>query len=166
MKTPVGTKLRFISAVIPGMIVLIVTSARAATLSQTVDETPSTQSSSNWNSAVWGTPNAVPTAANNYVTTLGVRTLSTSSAAQTFAGNQLQMDPGGRLLLKHNNALATGNLVLNGGAISYNTGPGGSNSPIAGTLQVTADSTINSLAGTATRDIWLQSTMLTRATMP
>ena len=136
---------------------LAVLSASAVNIIQTVDEFTGT---SNWNSAVWGTPNVVPTSGGDYETPSGkyLRTTSATSA-QSFAGNSLQIDAGGTLYLKHGNGVATANLLMNGGAITFH-GAGGSNAPVGGTLQVLADSTINSdQTGTANRDIWLLSTL-------
>lgn len=92
-----------------------------------------------WNAAMWGTPAAVPTAGNDYVSATGVlnNTLRISAAgtASTFPGNSVKVVSGTRALLKNQNgAIATlnGNLFLEGGRISHapNTGPH------AGTLQL------------------------------
>jgi autotransporter-associated beta strand protein len=117
----------------------------------------------NWNQATWGTPPAVPSSPNDYVTPLGFDARTPDSqTASAFLGNSLQIEAGGRLLLKNGgagNGVATANLILNGGSITYNTANGTTISAVAGTLQVLTDSTINSVAGGNTRDVWLRSTL-------
>jgi autotransporter-associated beta strand protein len=129
-------------------------------------QTASESSPMDWNSAIWGTPVSVPTAANNYETPNGfaVRTPNLNSGgAGAFAGNTLQIDSGGVLYLKHNNIIETANLVLNGGEIRYHGAPGGTNSPLAGTVQVSANSMVtsdqNGGAGAANVNIWLLSAL-------
>ncbi len=129
--------------------------APAQNILQTVNETTG---SSSWNSAVWGTPNAVPNVSSNYETPSGfdLRTIS-QTTAQSFGGNSVQIDNGGILFLKHNNSPATANLILAGGEIDYHGGPGGTNSPLGGAMQVTANSTITSDQGGGTVNVWLLS---------
>jgi autotransporter-associated beta strand protein len=129
-------------------------------------QTTNESSPSDWNSAIWGTPAAIPVSTNNYETPSGftVRTsnINTGASPQSFSGNSLQIDAGGILYLKHNNIVETVNLVLNGGEIDYHGAPGGTNSPLAGTLQVLANSTVTSDqngVSVANVDIWLQSSL-------
>ncbi len=137
----------------------VASSAYGATIDQTVTQ----GLGAHWNQAAWGTPAAVPTAGNDYVTPSGfdVRTPDSQSPS-TFLGDSLRIDAGGRLVLKNggaNNGLATANLILNGGSITYNTANGTTISAIAGTILVQDNSTINSVAGASTRDIWLHSAL-------
>jgi autotransporter-associated beta strand protein len=129
-------------------------------------QTTNESSPMDWNSAIWGSPADVPVSTNNYETPNGfaVRTsnINTNTSPSSFAGNSLQIDAGGILYLKHNNIVETVNLVLNRGEIDYHGAPGGTNSPIAGTLQVLANSTVTSDQNgisTPNVDIWLQSTL-------
>jgi len=137
----------------------LATTARADVITQTLSQGLGT----NWNQATWGTPASIPFSTNDYVTPAGfdVRTLD-SQTASAFLGNSLQIEAGGRLFLKNGgagNGVATANLILNGGSITYNTANGTTISAVAGTLNVAADSTVNSLAGANTRDVWLRSAM-------
>lgn len=128
-------------------------------------QTTSESSPMDWNSAIWGTPAAIPMPTNNYETpnAFAVRTsnINTNMTPESFTGNSLQIDAGAILYLKHNNSVETVNLVLNGGEIRYHGAPGGSNSPIAGTIQVLTNSSVTSDqtggTGTANVDIWLLS---------
>jgi autotransporter-associated beta strand protein len=130
-------------------------------------QTAGESSPMDWNSAIWGTPAAAPLSTNNYETpnTFAVRTsnIKTNTIPEAFSGNSLQIDAGGILYLKHNNSIETVNLVLNGGEIRYHGAPGGSNSPIAGTIQVLTNSNVtsdqNGGPGTANVDIWLLSSL-------
>ncbi|HEX5220725.1 MAG TPA: autotransporter-associated beta strand repeat-containing protein, partial [Verrucomicrobiae bacterium] len=140
-------------------VVLCASPAGADVIEQTLTQGLGT----NWNQATWGTPPAVPFSTNDYVTPAGfdVRTPD-SQTPSTFAGNSLQIESGGRLFLKNGGAgagVATANVILNGGSLTYNTANGTTISAVAGTLQVLTDSTINSLAGGNTRDIWLRSAL-------
>lgn len=147
-------------ALLLGTLLCAGATARAAIINQTLTQGLGT----NWNQATWGTPAAVPTSGNDYITPAGfdVRTPDTQTPS-SFLGDSLQIESGARLLLKNGGAdagLATANIILNGGQMSYNTANATTISTIGGTLQVLADSTINSLAGSAnTRDIWLRSAL-------
>ena len=145
----------FLAPVLAGTFLLAVVSAPAANIYQTITEATG---SSNWNSSVWGTPNAVPASGGNYETTntFALRTVS-ATTNQAFNGNSLQIDTGGILYLKHNNGVASATLILNGGAVTYHGGPGGTNAPVGGTLQVTANSTFNSDQTAPNESIWLLS---------
>jgi fibronectin-binding autotransporter adhesin len=155
MKSNSRCKPLLLSATIVVAALAAVTTSEANVL-QTVNESGA---GSDWNSAIWGTPAAVPNGTTNYETpgTFDVRTPNNTAPA-AFAGNSLQIDAGGILFLKHNNGAAKVNLVLNGGQIDYHGGPGGSNSPIGGTLQVLANSSFASdQTGAANLPIWVQS---------
>jgi autotransporter-associated beta strand protein len=160
MKTIPKTSALRCGVTLLGALLLAGASAPAADITQTVSQAAGTQ----WNTGLsWGTPAAVPTAGNNYisVSSFDVRTPD-SQTASTFIGSQLQFPAGSRFILKNGGALAglaTANLVLNGGSITYNTANGTTIAAVGGTLQVLANSTINSVAGAATRDIWLRSTI-------
>ena len=128
---------------------------------QTVNE-PS--SPADWgNTAIWGTPAAVPTSGNNYETTNGlvVRTPNSTTPA-AFAGNSLQIDSGGILYLKNGGETsgnaAVVNLLLNGGQIDFHGGFASNGAAVAGTLQVLANSIITTdQTGANAADIWVQS---------
>ncbi len=129
-------------------------------------QTTSESSPMDWNSAIWGTPASAPAATNNYETPNGfaVRTsnINTNVTPESFLGNSLQIDTGGILYLKHNNGVEQVNLVLDGGEIDFHGAPGGTNSPIGGTLQVLANSSVVSDqngATTANVDIGLLSNL-------
>ncbi|HXI71903.1 MAG TPA: autotransporter-associated beta strand repeat-containing protein [Verrucomicrobiae bacterium] len=162
MKKNLQTKPRLLApAILLGTLLFTGAIARAADINQTVNQTSSIQ----WNTGVsWGTPAAVPVAGNNYISVspFDVRTPDTQTPS-TFVGDKLQINSGARFILKNGGGfagLATVNLVLNGGSMSYNTGNGTTTSAVGGTLLVSANSTINSVAGAAaTRDIWLRSTI-------
>lgn len=161
MKKTIQTKALLLGAIILGAMLLDDGTARAADINQTVNQAAGTQ----WNTGVsWGTPAAVPTAGNNYISVspFDVRTPDAQTPS-TFVGDKLQINSGARFILKNGGGfagLATVNLVLNGGSMSYNTGNGTTTAAVGGTLLVLANSTINSVAGTAaTRDIWLRSTI-------
>ena len=147
-------KASFCAVLIPA---LAATSIRAANLLQTINT--ASQTGSNWVLAVWGSPAGLPVSANTYETPngFGLRT-ENQTAPQTFPGNSLQIDTGGILYLKHGNGVATANLVLAGGAIDFHGTGSGTNSPIGGTLQVTANSLFESdQTGSANLSIWVMS---------
>ncbi len=124
---------------------------------QTVNES---SAGLDWTGAIWGTPAAVATNGGDYETPGGfdVRTPNNLTPV-AFPGSSLQVDAGGILFLKHNNGTATANLILNGGEIEYHGAPGGTNSPLGGSLQVLTNSLITSDQGATTVNIWLQSTL-------
>ena len=160
MKTRLQTRVWLLGATLVGNLLLTAPPVRADIINQTLTQGLGT----NWNQATWGTPEAVPASTNDYVTPSGfdVRTQDAQTPS-TFLGKSLQIESGGRLLLKNGGAdagLATAHLILNGGSIIYNTANGTTISAVGGTLQVLADSVVNSTAGTVnTRDIWLRSTL-------
>ncbi|HXB58078.1 MAG TPA: hypothetical protein VNU95_00845, partial [Candidatus Acidoferrales bacterium] len=118
-----------------------------------------------WNAAIWGTPAAAPVNTTNYLTpaTFDLRTPNTTTPG-AFPGTSLIIS-NATLYLKHNNGVATVNLILagpttqtGGDIIDYHGGPGGTSVPLAGSLQVNANSEIESdQSGTANENIWLQS---------
>ena len=124
---------------------------------QTVNES---SAGMDWTGAIWGTPAAVATNGGDYETPVGFDVRTPNNLAPTaFPGSSLQIDAGGILFLKHNNGMAMANLILNGGEIEYHGAPGGTNSPLGGSLQVLTNSLITSDQGAATVNIWLQSTL-------
>ena len=146
-----------VKASILAVLVLAAASIRAANILQTINTT--SQTGSNWVLAVWGSPAAVPVSGNIYETSngFGLRT-ENQTAPQTFPGNSLQIDIGGILYLKHGNGVATANLVLAGGSVDFHGTGSGTNSPIGGTLQVTANSLFESdQTGSANLSIWVMS---------
>jgi len=161
MKINIRTQALLLGATLLGTILFTGTPAAAVNITNTVDE--ASLSASNWNSAVWGTPAAVPLATTNYFIGLGsIRTLSTT-AAQSFNGATLQINNGRTLFLKHNNGVATVSLLTGGGgpsSITYSGGPGGTTVPLGGTLTLNNSVTIGqNQSGANTRDIWLLSTL-------
>src|SRR5580700_9835534 len=96
-----------------GILMLAAMSMSAQNILQTVNGTAGTT----WDQALWGLSAAVPTAGNTYETPNGfdVRTTNSATAILPFAGNLLQIDPGGYLYLKNGTNLAVANVVLDGG---------------------------------------------------
>ncbi len=166
MKTNIRSKALLLGATILGSILSASPTAPAATILQTVTEGAGTD----WTAASWGgPPAAVANSANNYETPNSSFTVRTPNKNLTglyttnFAGASLQIDPGGILFLKHggNAADAAGvNVILNGGAITFHGGFAPTPAPLAGTLQVIANSTVNTdQTGANSADIWLLSTI-------
>ena len=159
MKASAQTHALYPAALLAGIILFTTPAAFAEVIFQTINQGFGT----NWNQASWGSPAAVPTAGNDYVTPNGfdVRTPDSQSPS-TFLGDQLQIESGGRFVLKNGGAgagVATVNLVLNGGSITHNTVNANTVCAIAGTIQVPVSSAINSVAGANTRDVWIQSAL-------
>ena len=170
MKKNIPSSALLLGATILGTILFASANAPAANILQTV-----TQGSSpvvtNWSFASWGGPPATaPTSGNTYETpsTFVVRTpnvnLATLGYSTNFAGDSLKLDTGGILYLKHggNAANAAGvNLVMNGGTMTFHGGFAPIAAAMSGTLQVAANSIINSDqtggSGAANADIWLLS---------
>src|SRR5258706_6692942 len=164
MKTIFRTRALFLGTIILGA-ALFAGRAAAAVIVQTVNQ--SGADVIGWASAIWGTPAAVANNSNDYETTntFFVRTPNNSAPA-AFAGKSLTIDSGGTLYLNHNGGAATVNLVMNGGTITFHGGTVVTPSPLAGTIQVLADSRINSDQGLPNnRDIWLQSPISGSANM-
>ena len=129
----------------------------SAAIPQTVNES---SAGLDWTGAIWGIPAAVATNGGAYETPIGFAVRTPNNLAPVaFPGGSLQIDTGGILFLKHNNGVAVANLILNGGEIEYHGAPGGTNSPLGGTLQVITNSLITSDQGASTVNIWLQSAM-------
>ena len=162
MRTSIQTKTFFPGATILLTILFAVVTAKAQ-IFQTVSQ--SGADTLGWNDAIWGTPAAVPNGTTNYLTpsTFDVRTPNTTTPG-AFPGTSLTIS-NATLYLKHNNGVATVNLILAGPTaqaagdiIDYHGGPGGTNVPLAGSLQVNANSEIESdQSGTANESIWLES---------
>jgi fibronectin-binding autotransporter adhesin len=165
MKTKIQTKSLLMGASVLGMILFVGATAPAANILQTVTE----GSGTDWTAASWGSPAAVANSANTYETPSSSFTARTPNKNLTglyttnFAGSSLQIDTGGILYLKHggNAADAAGvNLVLNGGAMTFHGAFAPTPAPVAGTLQVIANSTINTdQTGANSADIWLLSSV-------
>ncbi|MFA6287347.1 MAG: cellulase family glycosylhydrolase [Opitutaceae bacterium] len=88
--------------------------AHAATVTQTVNSGSDT---AHWGTALWGTPAAVPTAGNDYISdgavTSALRTGNFTNSA--FVGNTLTMRNGATLVVKTTNT--TANFILESGAV-------------------------------------------------
>lgn len=156
MKNYIRTNARKLGAAVLGSVLFATLSTTAADITQTASQT----AGQNWTiTPSWG--GALPLAGNNYITPspMDVRTPD-SQVASTFAGDQLQINSGARMILKNGGAnagTATVKLVLNGGSMTFNTANLNTICAVGGTVQVAANSTINSVAGAATRNIWLRS---------
>ena len=165
MKTNIRTHALLLGATILGTILFAGSSASAQNILQTVTE----GAGIDWTAASWGTPAAVANNTHNYETPNSSFTVRTPNKNLTglystnFVGLSLQIDPGGIFYLKHGgnatNACVV-NLVMNGGAITYHGGFAPVPAPLAGTIQVIADSTINTdQTGANSADIWLLSSI-------
>ncbi len=105
-------------------------SVSAVTIFQTVENI-------DWNSAMWGTPAAAPTAGNDYVTTSGNTRIPANTSNSTFGGDSLTVVSGSSALMKNSGSTSTinGAFNLDGGLL--NLGPnGGVDSNLSGTLDV------------------------------
>jgi fibronectin-binding autotransporter adhesin len=164
MKTILLNKALLLGATIFGTMLVTSTTASAANILQTVTEGAGVD----WTAASWGgPPAAAATSGNTYETPNSSFTVRTPNKNLTglystnFAGSSLQIDTGGILYLKHGGNLTdlvNVNLVLNGGTMTFHGGFAPTPSPVGGTLQVLADSTINSdQTGANAADIWLVS---------
>ena len=153
-----------ILAAIAGMVTALTSVSNAATITQTVNDTVN----SDWNThALWGSPAAVPTAGNNYLTAnLGGAASSTGlgssvttrvrdTGVNPFAGDSLTISSSTELLLKNNNTTTTGNVILNGGTVRF-APSGGTLATLAGTLNVAADSYLG-LAGSVNQTFTVNS---------
>jgi fibronectin-binding autotransporter adhesin len=165
MKKNIRSHALLLGATVLGTILFAGSPAPGATILQTVTE----GAGIDWTAASWGTPAAVANGANNYETPNSSFTVRTPNKNLTglystnFAGLSLQIDPGGIFYLKHGgnatNACVV-NLIMNGGTITYHGGFAPTPAPLAGTIQVIADSTINTdQTGANSADIWLLSSI-------
>jgi fibronectin-binding autotransporter adhesin len=159
MRTTLRTPARLFGTTLLGALLLGDTSAHSADLTQTVNQ--SGAAATGWSAAIWGTPAAAPSSGNNYITPTAffVRTPNNATPG-AFAGDSLRIDPGGTFWLKHSGInAATVNLIMNGGTIQFHGGTvNNTNSSVAGTILVLANSTISSDQGAANAcHIWLQS---------
>jgi fibronectin-binding autotransporter adhesin len=165
MRIEKRTQFFALGATILGTILFASANAPAANILQTTNNVAGTD----WTAAIWGgPPPAVATSGNTYESPgpLTVRTPNknlTGLHSTNFAGNSLQIDSGAILYLKHGGDAANAavaNLVLNGGAMTFHGGFAPTPAPVGGTLQVIADSAINSdQTGANAADIWLLSTL-------
>ena len=104
-----------------------------------IDMILQTVGNQDWNNAVWGTPFAVPSSGNDYVTDINVLyntlRIAANGASSTFLGDSLAVVSDTKALLKLNNgntATINGNLILAGGFLTY-----GPNANSHATLDVT-----------------------------
>ena len=122
---------RFSSAL--SLIGMALPMTQAETITQTVGNI-------DWNAAMWGNPASTPVPGNDYVTATGVQDerfrISADGASSVFGGDSITVNAGSRALIKLQNgstATINGDLILNGGRLSY--GPNGG--PHSGILDVT-----------------------------
>jgi fibronectin-binding autotransporter adhesin len=166
MKTNIRSQARFLGATLLGTMLFAGATASAANILQTVTE----GSGMDWTAASWGgPPAAVANSANSYETPSSAFTARTPNKNLTglystnFAGLSLQIDTGGILYLKHGgNATnaARVNLIMNGGAVTFHGAFAPTPAPVAGTMQVIANSTLNTdQAAPNSADIWLLSSI-------
>jgi hypothetical protein len=134
--------------------------APAAVIEQTVDN-------QSWLNAVWGSPAAAPTTANDYVTALvGTNLVRTSPAGGVaggdadFTGNSLTVVTGTRLLMKQENGQTAaingggGDLVMSGGRLSGAPNSGSNNITLdVHQLVISSNSHIDLAASAATLTI-------------
>ncbi|MGN6556304.1 MAG: beta strand repeat-containing protein, partial [Verrucomicrobiota bacterium] len=172
MKRIIPTKDPLLGAALWGAMLLAGVSTQAADIYQTANQTLGI----NWNTGVsWGTPAAVAAAGNNYISggtgTFVVRTLDASTNSptlSTFVGNKLTLTNNGAggaigsLVLNNGGGfagLATANIEMAGGTISYNTANQSTTdwrAALGGTISVTRDSTFNAISSIQfNRDILL-----------
>jgi autotransporter-associated beta strand protein len=164
MITSIKTSTLLLGATILGTILFADVAARAQIFQTTSQSGANTLG---WNAAIWGTPAAAPTGGTNYLTpaTFDVRTPNTTTPG-AFPGTSLIIS-NATFYLKHNNGVATVNLILEGPTtqtggdiVDYHGGPGGTNCPLAGSVQVNANSEIESdQTGSANESVWLESTL-------
>jgi autotransporter-associated beta strand protein len=159
MKKKIPTNAGPLAATVLGALLLASAPVQAADINLTVSQTLG----QNWYAtASWGDPAAVPIAGNNYFipATFTARTPD-EELPVAFPGDLLTVETGGTLQVKNGNGAAFVNLVLAGGSLMHNTGFGNSatltNSGFAGTILVTAPSTIGGFGGAATKHIRLES---------
>jgi autotransporter-associated beta strand protein len=160
-----------IQFLLPGAIIFgTMLFASAPASGQNILQTVTEGAGTDWTAASWGGPPAAPAnSGNNYETPNSSFTVRTPNKNLTgfystnFAGRSLQIDSGGILYLKHGGNVADAavvNLVLNGGTMTFHGGFAPTPAPVGGTLNVIADSTINSdQTGANAADIWLLSTL-------
>ncbi|MFA6287350.1 MAG: PEP-CTERM sorting domain-containing protein [Opitutaceae bacterium] len=112
MNIPLPRPFLVASAFLAGFI--FASSLPAATIFQTVN---SGSDAAHWGTALWGTPAAVPTAGNDYISdgavTSALRTGNFSNS--TFVGDTLTMRNGASLVVKTTNT--TANFILESGAV-------------------------------------------------
>lgn len=174
MKTNIRTKALFPGATIFGAILFAAATVPAATIFQTVNQASSGQ----WTDAIWGSPPAVATAGNDYISAMvsgthfAVRTINTATQIQSFAGDHLIISNGCALYLKNAGTNCDANIILDGGQIIEH-GTVSPTSPVwlGGTLQVNSSTNtlgvqgsysganffnLGSDQGGGNHDIWLQ----------
>lgn len=145
-------------ATLLGATLLVGADARAVDITQTVNQSGAV--AAGWSAAIWGTPAAAPLPTTNYITPTAFFVRSPNNATPgSFAGSSLRIDAGGTFWLKHSGInAATINLIMNGGNLQFHGGTvNNTNSSLAGTIQVLANSTISSDQGAANAcHVWLQ----------
>ena len=142
---------------------LLIGPAAAASFQQTVN---STNTSSAWDDAIWGSPAAVAASGNTYLTATGlmtvdntvnlgttevtgrVRAYAGANGNPVFGGDLLTITAGSELLIKDGSTAYNANLVLNGGILRFSPNSG-VNATLSGSIQVTADSVMGSVQSSA-----------------
>jgi len=152
----------FLSALFSILVLFAAMCGRAQNILQTISQSSSIANSNTWALAVWGSPPADPVAGKTYETPSGfdVRTTNSATALLPFPGNSLQIDAGGLLYLKNGTNVAVANVILDGGGVDFHGGFSSTPAALGGTLQVSANSIIESdQTGTNNNNIWLESTL-------
>jgi autotransporter-associated beta strand protein len=159
MKRMIQTNARCLGLTLLGALLLASGPVSAIEITQTVNQVLG----QNWYAtASWGDPAVVPITGNNYTIPTGLTARTPDEELPVaFPGDLLTVETGGTLQVKNGNGSALVNLVLAGGSLMHNTGFGNAvtltNSGLAGTLLVSADSTIGGFGGAATKHIRLES---------
>lgn len=137
MKTYNRTSAFLLGATVIGVILLVTTTASAATITNSVNQS----GGGDWTQAIWGNPPAAAATGNDYLVggPLGgsfnaVRTINTTSP-QSFVGDHLILTNGGVLYMKNAGGACNVNLIVDGGQIIFH-GSGGAGAQLGGTLQM------------------------------
>lgn len=123
---------------------LVVAGALTARAGTVTLANPDGFGSSSFNSAGNWSDGLPPASTNDYVVNMPQLRTPADGASYTFGGHSLTINPGGRFFYKGTGSAGTitvADLILNGGSIEHQNGSGDVFN-LAGTLNVTADSTI------------------------
>lgn len=125
----------------------------AVTVTQTVDSASST---TDWNTALWGSPADVPVSGTDYITSPGLRSAALTrigapdatafvrfyGTSTAFAGDSLTLTGSTELLLKQTaNEVAEANVILDGGSLRLSAGSS-AQATVTGAVHVASESWI------------------------